>query len=90
MNCDYSTRSDGIITIFLIRNVRQSKDFGKSIRWPAPPKVLADWVTTLKRVHARLVQHVYEYNSTPLERPPIILLQNGRKTGVAAQKGYSI
>jgi myosin-1 len=38
------------------RNVARSRDFGKSVQWPAPPAVLQGLVDMLKKVHARSVQ----------------------------------
>ena len=37
----------------LFRGVEHFPDFGKSVRWPAPPEVLLGYVETLKRVHRR-------------------------------------
>ena len=40
--------------IFLYyRNAKRMPDYGKSLKWPAPPLVLQDMVTMLKKVHGR-------------------------------------
>lgn len=35
------------------RDVRRMRDLGKSIRWPAPPLVLAQFVSRLRVMHQR-------------------------------------
>ncbi|WKY02867.1 hypothetical protein Q1695_016283 [Nippostrongylus brasiliensis] len=49
----YKLRSYIIHVIELFRGVRKMPDRGKSIRWPAPPVVLAPFVAKLKVVHQR-------------------------------------
>lgn len=49
----YKLRSYIIRVIELFRGVRKMPDLGKNIRWPAPPVVLAPFVSKLKVVHQR-------------------------------------
>lgn len=49
----YKLRSYLLHVINVFRGVRSMKDLGKSLRWPAPPVVLAPFVAKLKIVHNR-------------------------------------
>ena len=51
----YKMRSYILSIIDRFRNVRQSKDFGKSVQWPRPPAVLQGLVSMLQKVHSRSV-----------------------------------
>ncbi|EYC01892.1 hypothetical protein Y032_0103g3524 [Ancylostoma ceylanicum] len=49
----YKLRSYIINVVESFRGVRQMPDLGKSVRWPAPPIVLAPFVAKLKQMHQR-------------------------------------
>ncbi|KIH54843.1 hypothetical protein ANCDUO_15008, partial [Ancylostoma duodenale] len=49
----YKLRSYIISVVDSFRGVRQMPDLGKSVRWPAPPIVLAPFVAKLKQMHQR-------------------------------------
>lgn len=41
------------IRIYALRNVRQMQDYGKHVRWPAPPLVLRSMVSDFQSIHNR-------------------------------------
>ncbi|PAV91799.1 hypothetical protein WR25_18959 [Diploscapter pachys] len=49
----YKLRSYILSVVNAFRGVRQMKDLGKSVRWPAPPIVLQPFVARLKQMHSR-------------------------------------
>lgn len=49
----YKLRSYIKQIVGLFRDVRRMPDYGKHIKWPAPPKVLSAWVAELKKAHNR-------------------------------------
>ncbi|KAK2191130.1 hypothetical protein NP493_59g02001 [Ridgeia piscesae] len=49
----YKLRSYVWKLVELFQNVKSQRDYGKSIRWPKPPQVLASYVETLQKVHSR-------------------------------------
>ncbi|KAL3832417.1 hypothetical protein ACJMK2_024062 [Sinanodonta woodiana] len=49
----YKMRSYIVSLVQLFRNVRNMRDYGKSIKWPNPPQVLAGLVLQLHKVHNR-------------------------------------
>ncbi|CAB3403677.1 unnamed protein product [Caenorhabditis bovis] len=49
----YKLKSYILLLIRIFQNVKRSSDLGKSLRWPAPPLVLEQFVAKLKIMHAR-------------------------------------
>ncbi|KAK3589621.1 hypothetical protein CHS0354_043081 [Potamilus streckersoni] len=49
----YKMRSYILNLVQLFRNVRNMRDYGKSIKWPTPPQVLTGLVEELRKVHSR-------------------------------------
>ncbi|XP_041366127.1 unconventional myosin-Id-like [Gigantopelta aegis] len=49
----YKLRTYILKLVDIFKNVKRMPDYGKSIKWPAPPLVLQDMVLMLKKVHGR-------------------------------------
>ncbi|WAQ94639.1 MYO1D-like protein [Mya arenaria] len=55
------------------RNVRKMRDYGKSIKWPTPPKVLSGWVGELQKAHNRWRANMILQKVPQDERPALQL-----------------
>ncbi|KAK3104099.1 hypothetical protein FSP39_024410 [Pinctada imbricata] len=49
----YKMRQYVLKVVNSFKNVRQMKDYGKTVQWPKPPSVLEGMVTLLQRIHNR-------------------------------------
>nr|XP_045596095.1 unconventional myosin ID-like [Procambarus clarkii] len=55
----------------VFRNVRQMQDFGKHVRWPAPPLVLRSTVSDFQSIHSRWRAHMILSNIDKAEWPQL-------------------
>lgn len=55
----------------LFRNVKQSRDFGRSIQWPRPPPVLASYIRTLQKIQNRWRAYMILKPIPEAERPSL-------------------
>ncbi|XP_067649162.1 unconventional myosin-Id-like [Haliotis asinina] len=69
----YKMRSYIMSLVERFRNVRNNRDYGKSIQWPRPPSVLEGLVSLLQRIHNRWRANMILRNIPKEDRPALRL-----------------